>query len=65
MDDGNDHSYFCALRLLVGSDVSDQYKIFPQSARTRCVKPLKTCESQTHHAKWNEHFIFEVPEQVI
>ncbi|BAF08745.2 Os02g0470400 [Oryza sativa Japonica Group] len=63
MDDGNDHSYFCALRLLVGSDVSDQYKIFPQSARTRCVKPLKTCESQTHHAKWNEHFIFEVPEQ--
>uniref|UniRef100_A0A0E0NER2 C2 domain-containing protein n=1 Tax=Oryza rufipogon TaxID=4529 RepID=A0A0E0NER2_ORYRU len=63
MDDGNDHSYFCALRLLVGSDVSDQYKVFPQSARTRCVKPLKTCESQTHHAKWNEHFIFEVPEQ--
>uniref|UniRef100_A0A0E0JZW8 C2 domain-containing protein n=1 Tax=Oryza punctata TaxID=4537 RepID=A0A0E0JZW8_ORYPU len=63
MDDGNDHSYFCALRLLVGSDVSDQYKVFPQSARTRCVKPVKTCESQTHHAKWNEHFIFEVPEQ--
>ncbi|XP_015689233.1 uncharacterized protein LOC102707936 [Oryza brachyantha] len=63
MDDGNDHSYFCALRLLIGSDVSDQYKVFPQSARTRCVKPVKTSESQTHHAKWNEHFIFEVPEQ--
>uniref|UniRef100_A0A0D9VFX1 C2 domain-containing protein n=1 Tax=Leersia perrieri TaxID=77586 RepID=A0A0D9VFX1_9ORYZ len=63
IDDGNDHSYFCALRLLIGSDVSDQYKVFPQSARTRCVKPVKTCEAQTHHAKWNEHFIFEVPEQ--
>uniref|UniRef100_A0ACD5YZI2 Uncharacterized protein n=1 Tax=Avena sativa TaxID=4498 RepID=A0ACD5YZI2_AVESA len=63
VDDGNDHSYFCALRLLIGSHASDQYKVFPQSARTRCVKPVKTTELQTHHAKWNEHFIFEVPEQ--
>ena len=65
VDDGNDHSYFCALRLLVGSHTSDQYKVFPQSARTRCVKPVKTKDLQTHHARWNEHFIFEVPEQVI
>ncbi|KAL6841988.1 hypothetical protein ACP4OV_028188 [Aristida adscensionis] len=63
IDDGNGHSYFCALRLLVGSHASDQYKVFPQSARTRCVKPVKTTELQTHYAKWNEHFIFEVPEQ--
>ncbi|KAK3157946.1 hypothetical protein QOZ80_2AG0130600 [Eleusine coracana subsp. coracana] len=63
IDDGNDHSYFCALRLLIGSHVSDQYKVFPQSARTRCVKPVKTTELQTHYAQWNEHFIFEVPEQ--
>lgn len=62
IDDGNDHSYFCALRLLIGSHASDQYKVFPQSARTRCVKPVKTSQLQTHHAKWNEHFIFEVPE---
>jgi hypothetical protein len=39
--------------------------VFPQSARTRCVKPVKSTELRTHHAKWNEHFIFEVPEQVI
>ncbi|KAL6634351.1 hypothetical protein ACP70R_027022 [Stipagrostis hirtigluma subsp. patula] len=62
IDDGNGHSYFCALRLVIGSHASDQHKVFPQSARTRCVKPVKT-ESQTHYAKWNEHFIFEVPEQ--
>ncbi|XP_062223332.1 uncharacterized protein LOC133922148 [Phragmites australis] len=63
IDDGNDHSYFCALRLLIGSHASDRYKAFPQSARTRCVKPVKTTELQTHYAQWNEHFIFEVPEQ--
>ncbi|CAL5058295.1 unnamed protein product [Urochloa decumbens] len=62
VDDGNGHSYFCALRLLIGS-ASDQHKAFPQSARTRCVKPVKTTELQTHYAKWNEHFIFEVPAQ--
>ncbi|XP_062219043.1 uncharacterized protein LOC133918926 [Phragmites australis] len=63
IDDGNGNSYFCALRLLIGSHASEQYKVFPQSARTRCVKPVKTTELQTHYAKWNEHFIFEVPEQ--
>ena len=64
IDDGNSHSYFCALRLLIGSNASDQHKVFPQSARTRCVKPVRTSELRTHYAKWNEHFIFEVPEQV-
>ena len=64
IDDGNGHSYFCALRLLIGSNASDQHKVFPQSARTRCVKPVRTSELRTHYAKWNEHFIFEVPEQV-
>uniref|UniRef100_A0A804P204 C2 domain-containing protein n=1 Tax=Zea mays TaxID=4577 RepID=A0A804P204_MAIZE len=64
IDDGNGHSYFCALRLLIGSHASDQHKVFPQSARTRCVKPVETTELLTHCAKWNEHFIFEVPEQV-
>jgi vacuolar protein sorting-associated protein 13A/C len=64
IDDGNGHSYFCALRLLIGSPASDQHKVFPQSARTRCVKPAKTTDLQTHYAKWNEHFIFELPEQV-
>jgi len=63
IDDGNGHSYFCALRLLIGSHASDQHKVFPQSARTRCVKPVETTELLTHCAKWNEHFIFEVPEQ--
>jgi vacuolar protein sorting-associated protein 13A/C len=63
IDDGNGHSYFCALRLLIGSNASDQHKVFPQSARTRCVKPVRTSELRTHYAKWNEHFIFEVPEQ--
>ncbi|WVZ75446.1 hypothetical protein U9M48_023496 [Paspalum notatum var. saurae] len=63
IDDGNGHSYFCALRLLIGSHASDQHKVFPQSARTRCVKPVATTELQTHYAKWNEHFIFEIPEQ--
>jgi len=64
IDDGNGHSYFCALRLLIGSHASDQHKVFPQSARTRCVKPVETTGLLTHCAKWNEHFIFEVPEQV-
>ncbi|KAK8929011.1 hypothetical protein KSP39_PZI017866 [Platanthera zijinensis] len=40
VDDGNKKDYFCALRLLIDSKVSDQYKLFPQSARTRCVRPL-------------------------
>ncbi|XP_073012998.1 uncharacterized protein [Typha latifolia] len=65
IDDGNDHEYFCALRLLIDSNVSDQYKLFPQSARTRCVQPLisKISDLSEGYAKWNELFIFEVPEK--
>nr|CAD1836498.1 unnamed protein product [Ananas comosus var. bracteatus] len=65
VDDGNNHDFFCALRLLIDSNASDQYKLFPQSARTRCVKPLISNSSDTSkgHAKWNELFIFEVPEK--
>ncbi|KAJ1696999.1 hypothetical protein LUZ63_005511 [Rhynchospora breviuscula] len=64
-DDGNNHDYFCALRLLMDSTASEQYKLFPQSARTRCVKPLifQEHESTVGYAKWNELFIFEVPEK--
>jgi hypothetical protein len=65
-DDGNNHDYFCALRLLMDSTVSEQYKLFPQSARTRCVKPsFQESESTVRYARWNELFIFEVPEKVM
>lgn len=65
LDDGNSHEYFCALRLLIESKGPDQYKLSPQSARTRCVKPnISKNSDQEGHAKWNELFIFEVPEQV-
>lgn len=66
VDDGNKQDYFCALRLLIDSKVSDQYKLFPQSARTRCVRPLVSNVNgmAVGYAKWNEVFIFEVPEKV-
>lgn len=65
IDDGNKKDYFCALRLLIDSKVSDQYKLFPQSARTRCVRPLVSNINgiAMGYAKWNEVFIFEVPEK--
>ncbi|PKU71895.1 hypothetical protein MA16_Dca021733 [Dendrobium catenatum] len=65
VDDGNKQDYFCALRLLIDSKVSDQYKLFPQSARTRCVRPLvsEVNGMAVGYAKWNEVFIFEVPEK--
>ncbi|KAL0925485.1 hypothetical protein M5K25_003821 [Dendrobium thyrsiflorum] len=65
VDDGNKQDYFCALRLLIDSKVSDQYKLFPQSARTRCVRPLVSEVNglAVGYAKWNEVFIFEVPEK--
>ncbi|WOL14400.1 hypothetical protein Cni_G23180 [Canna indica] len=62
VDDGNSQDYFCALRLLIDGKVSDQYKLFPQSARTRCVNPLRIGLVEGC-AKWNELFIFEVPEK--
>ncbi|ESR32528.1 hypothetical protein CICLE_v10004114mg [Citrus x clementina] len=63
IDDGNSHNCFCALRLVVDSQVTDQQKLFPQSARTKCVKPLvsKINDLIEGTAKWNEVFLFEVP----
>lgn len=66
IDDGNSHKFFCALRLVVDSQATNQQKLFPQSARTKCVKPLvsKTNDLDEGTAKWNELFIFEVPRKV-
>ncbi|KAA8527969.1 hypothetical protein F0562_035162 [Nyssa sinensis] len=63
IDDGNSHNFFCALRLVVDSQETNQQKLFPQSARTKCVKPAisKTKDLDEGIAKWNELFIFEVP----
>ncbi|WVZ12338.1 hypothetical protein V8G54_016868 [Vigna mungo] len=63
IDDGNSHNIFCALRLLVDNQASEQQKLFPQSARTKCVKPvLSRIKDQVEgRVKWNELFIFEVP----
>lgn len=65
VDDGNNHDYFCALRLLIDSKMSKECKLFPQSARTRCVRPniSKVNGLDVGYAKWNELFIFEVPEK--
>ncbi|ONI27903.1 hypothetical protein PRUPE_1G110200 [Prunus persica] len=63
VDDGNSHNFFCALRLVVDSQPTDQQKLFPQSARTKCVKPAlsKINNLNEGKAEWNELFIFEVP----
>ncbi|XVE82332.1 hypothetical protein DITRI_Ditri15bG0139900 [Diplodiscus trichospermus] len=65
IDDGNSHNFFCALRLVIDSQATDQQKLFPQSARTKCVKPLVSDNEYPNKgiAKWNELFIFEVPRQ--
>lgn len=66
VDDGNSHNFFCALRLVVDNPPTDQQKFFPQSARTKCVRPLitKTLDADLGAAKWDELFIFEVPQKV-
>ncbi|WOH07393.1 hypothetical protein DCAR_0726823 [Daucus carota subsp. sativus] len=63
VDDGNSHKFFCALRLVVDSQETYQQKLFPQSARTRCVRPLVSVSNGVDEgtACWNELFIFEVP----
>nr|DAD29104.1 TPA_asm: hypothetical protein HUJ06_030572 [Nelumbo nucifera] len=63
LDDGNSHNFFCAIRLVVDSQATDQQRLFPQSARTKCVKPLifKNNNLDEGTARWNELFIFEVP----
>ncbi|KAE9455056.1 hypothetical protein C3L33_13039, partial [Rhododendron williamsianum] len=62
IDDGNSHNFFCALRLSVDGQEISQQKLFPQSARTKCVKPLTSRRNNLDEglAKWNELFIFEV-----
>jgi vacuolar protein sorting-associated protein 13A/C len=66
VDDGNSHKFFCAVRLVVDSRATDQQKLFPQSVRTKCVKPLLPREHEitSATAKWNELFIFEIPRKV-
>ncbi|GAB2216278.1 hypothetical protein Droror1_Dr00024048 [Drosera rotundifolia] len=63
IEDGNSQNFFCAARLVVDNQPVDQQKLFPQSARTKCVKPWITKMEDTYSgtAKWNELFIFEVP----
>ncbi|KAL2906379.1 putative vacuolar protein sorting-associated protein 13F [Bienertia sinuspersici] len=65
IDDGNSHNFFCALRLVVDNPPTDQQKFFPQSARTKCVRPLITeaLDGDVGIAKWDELFIFEVPQK--
>ncbi|KDP27978.1 hypothetical protein JCGZ_19058 [Jatropha curcas] len=65
IDDGNGHNFFCALRLVIGSKGTDQQKSFPQSARTKCVRPVLPTIKQVNYgyAKWNELFIFEIPQK--
>ncbi|XVF38939.1 hypothetical protein REPUB_Repub20aG0145800 [Reevesia pubescens] len=63
IDDGNSHNFYCTLRLVIDSQATDQQKLFPQSARTKCVKPFVSDMDYPNKgiAKWNELFIFEVP----
>ncbi|MFS7909478.1 putative vacuolar protein sorting-associated protein [Helianthus anomalus] len=61
VDDGNSNSFFCALRLVVENQEASQQRLFPQSARTRCVKPSINISNDLGSARWNELFIFEVP----
>ncbi|GAB2300237.1 hypothetical protein Dimus_034275 [Dionaea muscipula] len=63
VEDGNSQNFFCAARLVVDNQPVDQQKLFPQSARTKCVRPSTAKMDDTYlgTAKWNELFIFEVP----
>ncbi|KAL7618287.1 hypothetical protein Lser_V15G01600 [Lactuca serriola] len=61
VDDGNNNTFFCALRLVVDTQEGSQQRLFPQSARTRCVQPLISIANDLGNATWDELFIFEVP----
>ncbi|KAG2314342.1 hypothetical protein Bca52824_017464 [Brassica carinata] len=63
VDDGNSHNFFCTLRLVVESHGAEPQKLFPQSARTKCVKPSTTVVNDLMEctSKFNELFIFEIP----
>ncbi|CAN8243432.1 unnamed protein product, partial [Cochlearia groenlandica] len=62
VDDGNSHNFFCTLRVVDGQGAEPQ-KLFPQSARTKCVKPSTKVVNDFMEctSKWNELFIFEIP----
>lgn len=65
--DGNDQDYMCALKLAITRS-TDEQKTLPQSARSRCVRPsaiTQGLECLLAEAKWNEVFIFELPEKVL
>ncbi|KAH9312827.1 hypothetical protein KI387_027862 [Taxus chinensis] len=64
-DDGNAYDFFCVLRLVTTKQTSEEQSPFPQSARSRCVRPLimKTNGFLAGSVNWNEVFIFEVPHQ--
>ncbi|XP_078433928.1 calcium-dependent lipid-binding family protein isoform X2 [Wolffia australiana] len=61
-DDGNIHEFFCALRLVLEVGCNDKSRIFPQSARTRVRRVVSLDNIGNRKVKWNEVFIFEVPE---
>ncbi|KAJ0228735.1 Vacuolar protein sorting-associated protein 13 [Hirschfeldia incana] len=65
VDDGNSHNFFCTLRLVVESHGAEPQKLFPQSARTKCVKPSTTVVNDLMEctSKFNELFIFEIPKK--
>ena len=56
----------CALKL-AATRSTDEQKTLPQSARSRCVRPsaiIQGFECILAEAKWNEVFIFELPQKV-
>ncbi|XP_059076567.1 uncharacterized protein LOC131042467 isoform X2 [Cryptomeria japonica] len=64
-DAGNAYNFFCVLRLVTTKQTPEDQSPFPQSARSRCVKPLslKRNDYLVGAVNWNEVFIFEVPNQ--
>ncbi|KAG0559465.1 hypothetical protein KC19_10G107200 [Ceratodon purpureus] len=63
--DGNDQDFMCALKLATTKS-TDELRTIPQSARSRCVRPtavIQGSECLLAEAKWNEVFIFELPQK--
>lgn len=56
----------CAVKLATTKS-TDEHKTLPQSARSRCVRPnavTQGLDCLVAEAKWNEVFIFELPQKV-
>ncbi|KAL3679175.1 hypothetical protein R1sor_022131 [Riccia sorocarpa] len=65
-DDGNGQEYLCALRVAATRQSTETQKTHPQSARSRCVRPLSLTQgvnSLLATVKWNEMFLFEMSNQ--